>query len=187
MPANSQSGSAVASSHPREAAGLDTAPRIAGNPSASSYWFPERGNRNNTEPESGGAPRPGSRLAGILQRLGPHCAWRHQVTGPLHSPCVIPKSPHPAQTSVQGLRAMLSLDVSSCPSWSPRLPRSEKARSAEALGCPGSASSVASVRGESEDPSAPARAPASSSHSPSPARSADSKGVFMHAPRPWPT
>lgn len=102
MPANSQSGSPVVSSHPREAAGLRTAPRTAGNPSASSYWFPERGNRNNTEPELRSAPRPGSRLAGILQRPGPHCAWRHQVTGPLHSPCGNPKSPHPVQTPVQG-------------------------------------------------------------------------------------
>lgn len=61
MPADRQSGSAVAGSHPSEA------PSVAGNSSASRFWCPERG-PGLIPPESIGEAHPAQSAAGTPQR-----------------------------------------------------------------------------------------------------------------------
>lgn len=134
MPADGQGDSAGTRSHPREAGEPGQGGRIAGNPFASSYWFPER--------------RTGTPRAGIGRRTprgrpaprAPRGAGRGAAPAPLGS-----RSPRPAHM-VWGSPRRSSQDASSRP---------EKPGSSEAAGLPSWASTAASVGPGGGDPPAP--------------------------------
>ncbi|XP_043344384.1 wiskott-Aldrich syndrome protein homolog 1-like [Cervus canadensis] len=177
MPADRQSGSAVAGSHPSEA------PSVAGNSSASRFWCPERG-PGLIPPESIGEAHPAQTVGRrdpaavcLHPTPAPCCGWRLRVAGCFLLPGWVggdPESPHAAPRSARGFWARSSRHASSRPSWSPGLPPSQKAPSASA---------VASVSGQSGDPPAPSLGTASSSPSAYPAHPArPHQGGLMHAP-----
>lgn len=81
MPADRQSGSAVAGSHPSEA------PSVAGNSSASRFWCPERG-PGLMQPESIGEAHPAQTVGRrdpaavcLHPTPVPRCGWRLRVAG----------------------------------------------------------------------------------------------------------